>query len=126
MSDHFNAEKDVPALRRAREAYIHALLADLLPPMRTVARACGYALAVHGSLQRDIDLIAIPWTTSAYEPQTFVDRLCGAIAGVTGRAVPRGEWTEKPHGRRALSIITSGDAYIDLSIMPLVEVPGDE
>ena len=125
MSDYFEAEKDVPALRRARGAYIAALLDDLLPPMRTVARACGYAIAVHGSLQRDIDLIAVPWTAAAYEPEEFVKALRGAVAGVTGRAHVSAEWTPKPHGRQALTIITSGDAYIDLSIMPRVRPPED-
>jgi hypothetical protein len=99
-------------------AYIAALLEELLPPMRLAARGCGYAIAVHGSEQRDIDLVAIPWTTCADEPELLVQRLVGVIAGVLGRAVPAKDWTAKPHGRRALSIITAGDSYVDLSIMP--------
>jgi hypothetical protein len=120
MSDHFDARKDSEAHRRAMGAYIASLVDDLLPPMRLAARGCGWAITVHGSLKRDIDLVAIPWTTSAQKPEVLVDRLIGVIAGVLGRAVPMKDWTEKPHGRRALTIITSGEAEIDLSIMPLV------
>lgn len=118
MSDHFEARRDSPAQRRAMRAYIEALLDDLLPAMRLAARGCGYAIAVHGSLARDIDLVAIPWTAQAQKPEFLVERLCGVIAGVLGRAVRVGEWGERPHGRQAVTIITPGDAEVDLSIMP--------
>lgn len=123
MSDHFDVRKDCPVQRRAMAAYVASLLEDLLPPLRTAARGCGYALAVHGSLQRDIDLVAIPWTESASDPELLVSRLAGVIAGALGRAHPSSSWTDKPHGRRAVTIITCGDAEIDLSIMPLVAKP---
>ena len=32
-----------------------------LPSIRTVARVLGFAIGVHGSLRRDLDLIAVPW-----------------------------------------------------------------
>ncbi len=118
MSNHFEARVDVPTFRKAQRAYIEAVLADLLPPLRLAAKGCGYAIAVHGSLARDIDLVAIPWTSSATSAKALVDRLCGVIAGICGRAHPSADWTAKPHGRKALIIITSGDAEIDLSIMP--------
>ena len=118
MSASFDARKDSHAQRRAMAAYVASLLEDLLPPMRLAARGAGYAIAVHGSLQRDIDLVAIPWTTDAQAADELVERLNGVIAGVLGRACQLGEWSEKPHGRRALTIITPGDAEIDLSVMP--------
>jgi hypothetical protein len=118
MSNFFEARKDCPVLRRATRAYIETLLEDLLPPMSLAARGCGYAIAVHGSLSRDIDLVAVPWTSHASTSELLVDRLCGVIAGVMGRACRRGELVNKPHGRKALLIITTGEAEIDLSIMP--------
>lgn len=30
-----------------------------------VARGCGYAIGLHGSMKRDVDLIAVPWTDEA-------------------------------------------------------------
>ena len=120
MSDNFDVRKDCPIQRRAMAAYIASLLDDLLPAMRTAARGCGYAIAVHGSLARDIDIVAIPWTSNAQKLEVLVDRLLGVIAGALGRATTLGKWSDKPHGRKALTIITPGDAEIDLSIMPLV------
>lgn len=107
-------------------AYVERLLEDLLPPMRLAARGCGYAIAVHGSLQRDIDLVAIPWTVNAVDPKLLVNRLSGVIAGCLGRAHPSADWADKPHGRKAVTIITCGEAEIDLSIMPRLDVKGDD
>lgn len=121
MSGFFEVRKDSPAQRRAMGAYIAVMLEELLPPLRLAARGCGYALAVHGSLQRDIDLVAIPWVEGCDAPDYLVERLVGILAGVFGRAVRMSDWSEKPHGRRAITIITSGDTEIDLSIMPLIK-----
>jgi hypothetical protein len=34
---------------------------SLLPELRRVAREYGYELGLHGSMTRDLDLIAAPW-----------------------------------------------------------------
>lgn len=81
-------------------AYNRALLDLILPPMRRAAKDAGYALAVHGSLNRDIDLVAVPWTDSAWTPDALADALCGAARGAVGRCNRfKEEWTIKPHGR---------------------------
>lgn len=123
MSDHFEARKDSAVQRQAMRAYVGVLLDNVLEPMQLAARGCGYALAVHGSKARDIDIVAIPWTVSASEPELLVARLAGVIAGTLGRAYPSKEWADKPHGRKAVTIITTGDAEFDISIMPLLPSP---
>lgn len=111
----------------------------LLPALREIARRYGYALAVHGSLQRDIDIIACPWRDSACGPQSMVEAMYRACEVVIGFATGPGGWTEKetfapppgslpnpevkPHGRLAWSILFGGGPYIDLSVMPLKEQP---
>lgn len=124
MSDGYDVRKDCPAIRVANAAYIAALLESLLPPMRMAARGAGYALTVHGTLARDIDLVAVPWTEGASSPDHLLEQLKGVVAGVTGRALTQaGDWTKKPHGRLAKTIIHGGyDGEIDLSVMPRVEV----
>lgn len=120
----FQSDRDSETVRRAQAAYIEALLADLLPAMRLAAKGCGYALTIHGSEARDIDLVAIPWVEGAGTAELLVNRLCGVIAGATGRACPNAEWSDKPHGRRAVLIMHAGHtAEFDLSIMPRVEKP---
>src|SRR3546814_2814082 len=57
-------------------------------------------------------------------PDELVTLLRGAICGVTGRCHHRDEWTEKPHGRRAKTLLIwcgESTADLDLSVMPAVE-----
>lgn len=126
MSASFDVRKDSPVQREAMGAYIAVLLESLLPPLRLAARGCGYAITVHGSLKRDIDLVAIPWVSNAQTPDNLIERLCGVIAGVLGRATLMSDLTDKPHGRKTCTIITCGEAEFDLSIMPLVPVEGED
>lgn len=94
---------------------VESLLAD----MRAVAKTCGYAIGVHGSQKRDLDLIAVPWTEQACSADDLVGTLEQELGLVcTRRAV------EKPHGR--LGYIFHGAVWrgdkghqpIDLSVMP--------
>lgn len=81
-----------------------------------VAHRHGYALAIHGSMRRDFDLIAVPWQDNVPSPEFFAWELCKIIDGdyVEGPE-------KKPHGRLAYTIGTGGGGYIDLSIMPRIE-----
>ena len=49
--------------------------AALYPELAEIAQQHGYALSIHGSLQRDFDLVAIPWVWNAKEPEILVDAL---------------------------------------------------
>lgn len=55
---------------------------EILDTMRPVARECGYALAVHGSMKRDLDLIALAWRPDPESPSLMADKLARSI-GVT-------------------------------------------
>jgi hypothetical protein len=103
-------------------AYNRALLELILPPMRRVAKDLGYAITVHGSLCRDIDLVAVPWTEQCSGNHgELALALSGAIASITGRCHRRhGEWTKKPHGRLAITMLAwcgETTANIDLSVV---------
>lgn len=114
MKDHV-----APAIRDALGAYCRSLLDAVLPAIREAARFHGYAVAVHGSLKRDIDLIAVAWTDGAYPPDQLVRSVQGAIGGVLGNCLILGEPTAKPHGRIAYTLVHPGFAgEIDLSIIP--------
>jgi hypothetical protein len=102
-----------------------ALLDLILDPMRRVAKDCGYAIAVHGSLNRDIDLVAVPWVEGHIdEPLALARQLASAIAGVTGRCHFHGEVVDKPHGRKAQSLLVwcgERTTHLDLSVMPTMK-----
>lgn len=110
-------------------AYNRALLGLILEPMRCAAKDQGYAITVHGSLDRDIDLVAIPWSEhNVADKDDLVLTLCGAIAGVVGRCNRMKDWTEKPHGRWAKTLLVwcgENSASLDLSVTPAICPIGD-
>lgn len=88
---------------------------------RNAVRQQGYAVAVHGSQLRDLDLIAVPWTEST--PHSPKD-----VAEMIADAIPRtvvGKPEQRPHGRVGFVIHPFSHLqygfdrwYIDLSVMP--------
>lgn len=86
----------------------------LYPGLAEVARESGYALAVHGSLARDMDLIAVPWVERPATPDELVSALESKFS------IKRiGSITQSLHGRMIQTIgIKFGECFIDLSILP--------
>jgi hypothetical protein len=82
-----------------------------------VARECGYSIGIHGSLKRDVDLIASPWTDEAVGSAELIEALSAAL---NARCVGGPE--HKPHGRVAvtLQIVDGYFKPIDLSVMPRI------
>ena len=99
---------------------IYALAyAQTLPTLRKIAREHGYALALHGSMATDLDLVAIPWVEDASESFVLVEAIREAVDGVINMKTDHNpSW--KPHGRLAWVIYPRGcdSVYIDISVMP--------
>ncbi|MDE2097182.1 MAG: hypothetical protein KGL39_08040 [Patescibacteria group bacterium] len=107
----------------------YPLYKRLIDPLREKARELGYSLAVHGTLKRDIDLIACPWADKAVDARTLAEALLKTAANHNGGTAflnPRQDngyfWAGQPgyksHGRLCWSIYLGGPTYIDLSVMP--------
>jgi hypothetical protein len=74
----------------------------LYPELAEVTRSHGYALAAHGSMARDFDLICIPWIEDASEPDVVVKAII------------------REHGRIVYTLsISFGECFLDFSFMPL-------
>lgn len=89
-----------------------------LPPVdriRELAREVGYAIGEHGSKERDLDLIAAPWTEGAVSAECLAKHVADGLGGrISGIA------EEKPAGRYAVNIQMGGwYKLIDLSICPI-------
>lgn len=107
---------------------IMALCECMLPVIREAARAHGYAIGVHGSMQRDLDLIAAPWVADASDADTLARAIRDAIVAAFGEAYWRVSEEPGAHGRVWANIYLAGDTgvrttagvfpFIDLSIMP--------
>lgn len=91
--------------------------ACLYPKLAEVVRSHGYALAVHGSLVRDFDLICVPWIEKPEPPQKVVDSIVNKFS-----IVQIGDPVMKLHNRLVFTISLSfGDCSLDLSFMPVKE-----
>jgi hypothetical protein len=91
-----------------------------MPPIeqiRELAKEIGYAIAVHGSQERDLDLIAAPWSEEALK-RNYREVMEYIANGLSAKLIEV-EW--KPLGRRACTIQMDGwYKPIDLSVMPFV------
>lgn len=120
--------RDVEESNRLRQACLTKAQV-LIPALRIIARQGGYAVAVHGSLARDIDVVAIPWTEDAVPADALAEALISEIERVNGvalvlnnRQADINDFTQRnpqprPHGRLAWAIHLGGGPYIDLSVI---------
>ena len=99
-------------LSTKKPSYAPAYIIGVYPALCEVAWNHGYALALHGSLQRDLDLVAIPWVDSPKSSSELLHALCNEFD-----LEPNSEPTQRPHGRLSWSIPLWWGAYVDLSIM---------
>lgn len=88
--------------------------AALYPQFAEIARTHGYALAVHGSMARDFDVVAIPWRKDVSTHRELLDDILSQFA-----IDEIGEPTNMNHGRVAYTLsIGFGDCFADWSFMP--------
>lgn len=103
---------------------VQALARRVIRPLRERAKILGYAIAVHGSLERDIDLIAAPWTDNAVPPEQLANSLRQVLEKLypIHGEIPAQEG-KKPHGRLCWSWWIRTWTYIDLSVFPPTTTP---
>jgi len=94
------------------------LYTSLIPTIKKVGKKHGYAMAIHGSLTRDMDILAVPWVENVSSEHILVRAVTKSVKGllVDTREI-------KPHNRVAYTILltkysgTKGNPFIDLSII---------
>lgn len=106
--------------------------AACLSTLQPIAREHGYNLLIHGSINRDMDLVAVPWID---EPKTHAELLkafCNALGAMylTDQNGKPCDHTVLPGGRDSYIIqLNRGmkwnnwqdeEWYIDISITPLI------
>lgn len=113
--------------------------ACIYPGLCEIARDHGYALAIHGTMSSDLDLVAIPWREVVSTPNTLIVALTTHIGGclypdlLRRSNVPEEhikqilerpqnhQPTIKPHGRLAWNIHLDLGCKVDVSVMPIME-----
>lgn len=92
--------------------------AALYPDLCKLFQRHGYALAVHGSLARDLDLVAVPWAEKLSARAVVLKELTETFTiHVTG------EPEQRNHGRMAYTLsVGFGECACDLSFFPEKEM----
>jgi hypothetical protein len=96
-----------------------------MPPIKgylafkQAAAEVGYAVAVHGSLRRDFDLIAVPWREDAVGNVALMQHLAKRVPEILRKAMRLVGHGGKPLGRwSSFWAIDDWSKNIDLSIAP--------
>ena len=74
---------------------------SVLPAIREAAHEHGYAIGLHGSMRRDLDLIAVPWVAIHSTREELAKAVHRAACGMTQESY---QWEKKPCGRMATSM----------------------
>ena len=93
--------------------------------MKQIAEEHGWALALHGSMTRDLDLVAIPWVEKP-KPILEVFWEFNRQIGFINEVKPFDTTCEKPHGQRSYTLITGSGGYIDIRVMPIQDGASQE
>lgn len=98
----------------------------IYPMLTQIAKDHGYALCVHGSLHRDLDLVAVPWVEHASEAMDLIKAIKESVSAVFhheefDHLEPDGKPTKKPHRRIAYSLHLTNHGmyggYLDISVI---------
>jgi len=104
-----------------------------LKPMQEIAKEMGYNLIVHGSMDRDLDLVAVPWINEPKPEVELIQKLDRYLKGVQyadESALSGYMFSVLPGGRHSYVInlnrggpfngYADEQYYLDISITPLV------
>lgn len=101
--------------------------------LKMIAKDFGYNLVLHGSMNRDLDLIAIPWEEEIGDVNKMIRMFANVIGGVPIDLDDNDKVLitqyKKPHGRIVYIINLNrgefkGDDpqyYLDISVMPILK-----
>lgn len=88
----------------------------MYPELATIAKEHGWGLSIIGSMQRDFDLVCIPWTETPSDPECIVSEFCETFS-----LSKVGEPDITYHGRQRFTLSVGwGECFLDLSFMPRI------
>ena len=92
-----------------------AFYASIWNDIRQCAMDCGWAVALHGSLASDMDIMAMPWTENAIKFTSMIDKIVELFDNNILAKNFFITYSEKPHNRIVATIPIWEDFYLDIS-----------
>ena len=103
-----------------------AFYACMYEDIRQCAMDCGWAVALHGSLASDMDIMAMPWVDDAVSFKEMVDRVSKLFKDNELSSQYVITYNEKPYNRVVATIPIFADFYLDISTITVDVVPKSE
>lgn len=96
-----------------------AFYASIWNDLRQAAMDCGWALGLHGSLNSDLDIMAMPWIENAVPADDMIDNLaaCFGFSEYWIKNQLMVDRSSKPNGRVVYTIPIYGDFYLDINVI---------
>ncbi|MBQ8372020.1 MAG: hypothetical protein IJX38_03680 [Clostridia bacterium] len=85
--------------------------------IRTVAMDNGWAVALHGSLKSDMDIMAMPWVKECISFKELIEKISKLFKENDMSSQYIITYNEKPHNRIVATIPIYDDFYLDISTM---------
>lgn len=98
-----------------------AFYACMWGDFRQAAMDCGWALGLHGSLNSDIDIMAMPWIENAMTADEMISHMISTCFGESVWAkephFKKSQPGDKPNGRIVYTIPIFADFYLDINVI---------
>jgi len=91
--------------------------ASMWEDLKNAAMDCGWALGLHGSLNSDMDIMAMPWTKDAKSIEYMIDKLCECFSGNDDLKKTILVSDDKPNNRVVYTLPIWADFYLDINII---------
>lgn len=95
--------------------------ASIFEDLKMSAHKNGWALGLHGSLQNDMDIMAMPWTKDAVPVQKMLQDLSNDCfkdnVWQCKHLIP---YIEKPNNRVVYTMTIYSDFYLDINVIEVI------
>ena len=100
--------------------------------LQTIARDNGYNLLIHGSMNRDLDLVAVPWAKEIKPHRDMIQQFAEELGGKILMHTETDMCNEMGHGRLGYVIdlhrfdkeYVDHQFYLDIAVFPGFEEKG--
>ena len=96
-----------------------AFYACMWDDIRQCAMDNGWAVALHGSLNSDMDIMAMTWVEDVVPFEELIKKISELFVGNIGSENYFITYNEKPHNRVVATIPIFADFYLDISTIKL-------
>jgi len=94
-----------------------AFYAVIIEDLKKAALNCGWALGLHGSLNNDMDIMAMPWTEDAKPVEDMIRALSDCFTDNPFKDEHLKPFYGKPNRRVVYTISIWADFYLDISVI---------